>query len=426
MTDPSIAASAGPPTKRNAGFGFIFFTALLNALSFGLMIPVLPNLIKQFVGGDFAMASDWNVVFATTWGAMQFVCGPVLGMLSDRYGRRPVMLVSIAGLGVDYLFMAFAPTLWWLLLGRVLNGMTASSFATANAYLADVTPPELRAKNFGMLGSAFSFGFLVGPSMGGFLGSIDLRLPFMVAAGLCAVNFVYGYLVLPESLAPEKRITAIDWRKANPVGALTLLRSHRDLLALAVMSMIFWLAQNVLPNIFILYTGYRFHWDLKIQGLTFIATGAAGIIVQMFLVGPVVKRIGERGAVLLGATCGMLGFLIYALAPTGPIFMCAVPVFAGMSFLMPGLQGLMTQRIGPRQQGQLQGANQGLQGIAAMVGPSLYGLTFAWAVRNDATLHMPGFPILIAAALMGFNLLIGLYNARPRDPTEALEPSPAP
>ena len=424
MTDPSItveaAQPASPPAGRSAGFGFIFITALLNALSFGLMIPVLPNLIKHFLGGDFALASEWNVIFATTWGAMQFVCGPILGMLSDRYGRRPVMLLSIGGLGVDFLFMAFAPTLGWLLVGRILNGMTASSFSTANAYLADVTAPEQRAKNFGMLGSAFSFGFLVGPTMGGFLGDIDLRLPFMVAAGLCAVNWVYGYMVLPESLPPEKRIKRFDWAKANPVGALTLLRSHRDLLGLASMSMIFWLAQNVLPNIFILYTGYRFHWTLSIQGLTFIATGLAGIVVQMLLVGPVVKRIGERGAVLLGATTGCLGFLIYALAPNGLIFMCAVPVFAGMSFLMPGLQGLMTQRVGPQQQGQLQGANQGLQGIGAMVGPSLYGLTFAWAVRHDASLHMPGLPILIAAALMGLNLLIGLYRARPRDPAEAL------
>ncbi len=424
MTDPSITAEAGepavasPPAGRSAGFGFIFFSALLNALSFGLMIPVLPNLIKHFLGGDFALASEWNVVFATTWGAMQFICGPILGMLSDRYGRRPVLLLSIGGLGIDFLFMAFAPTLGWLLVGRVLNGMTASSFSTANAYLADVTAPEQRARNFGMMGSAFSFGFLVGPSMGGFLGDINLRLPFMVAAGLCAVNWVYGLLVLPESLPPEKRIQRFDWRKANPVGALALLRSHRDLLALAGMSMIFWLAQNVLPNIFILYTGYRFHWSLSVQGLTFIATGVAGIIVQMLLVGPVVKRIGERGAVLLGATAGCLGFLIYAFAPNGLIFMCAVPVFAGMSFLMPGLQGLMTQRVGPRQQGQLQGANQGLQGIGAMVGPSLYGLTFAWAVRHDASLHMPGLPILIAAALMALNLVIGLYRARPRNPAE--------
>ena len=427
MTDPSITVEAGepsvasPPAGRSAGFGFIFVSALLNALSFGLMIPVLPNLIKHFLGGDFALASFWSFVFATTWGLMQFFFGPVLGMLSDRYGRRPVMLLSIGGLGVDFLFMAFAPTLAWLFVGRVFNGMTAASFSTANAYLADVTRPEQRAKNFGMLGSAFSFGFLLGPAVGGYLGDINLRLPFMVAAGLCAINWLYGLLVLPESLSPDKRIAAFDWRKANPVGALTLLRSHRDLLALATMSMLFWLSQNVLPSIFILYTGFRFHWSLSVQGLTFIATGLAGIVVQVLLVGPVVKAIGERGAVLLGAACGGLGFLIYALAPNGLIFMFAVPVFAGMSFLMPGLQGLMTQRVSPRQQGQLQGANQSLQGIGAVVGPALYGLTFAWAVRHDATLHLPGLPILIAAALMGLNLLIALQRAHPRDPSEALE-----
>ncbi len=421
MTDPSITAESpafGP--RRAPAFGFIFATALMNALSFGLMIPVLPNLIKHFTGGDYAQAAIWNLAFATTWGAMQFLWGPVLGMLSDRFGRRPVMLVSIGGLGIDFLFMAFAPTLWWLMVGRILNGLTAASSSTASAYVADITAPELRAKNFGALGSAFSVGFVFGPALGGYLGDINLRLPFMVAAGLCAVNWLYGLLVLPESLPPEKRVARFNWGRANPIGALGMLSAHRDLLPLGLMNMLFWLSQNVLPSVFILYTGYRFHWSLTIQGLTFIATGLAGIVVLIFLVGPVVKAIGERGAVLLGCTCGILGFLIYALAPTGLIFMCAVPVFAGFSFLNPGLQGLMTQRVGPTQQGQLQGANQSLQGIGSVIGPILYSLTFAFAVRNDATLHLPGLPILIAAALMGVNLLIGLHSARPRDPAEAL------
>jgi DHA1 family tetracycline resistance protein-like MFS transporter len=407
------AANGAPRPPRRAAFGFIFMTALLNAISFGIMIPILPNLIKQFTGGDTAAASDWNVLFATTWGGMQFICGPVLGLLSDRFGRRPVMLVSIFGLFVDFLFMAFAPTLMWLFVGRVFNGITASSFSTANAYVADITPAEKRARNFGILGSAFGFGFIIGPSIGGVLGEISLRLPFMPAAGLCLINGLYGLFVLPESLAKERRPASLPWRRANPLGSLLFLREHGELLGLACVGFLNQLAQNVLPTIFVLYTGYRYGWTPMILGFTFMASGACMIAVQMFLVGPVVKRVGERGAVLLGAAAGTLGFVVYGLAPNGTVYLLAVPVFALVGLLQPGLMGLMTARVGPSHQGQLQGANQSLQGIASMAGPSLFGLTFAWLVRHDAVLHLVGGSILISAALMCLSLMIALRVARP-------------
>ena len=410
MNDVPLAPVTRP---RRAAFGFIFATALMNAVSFGIMIPILPNLIKSFVGGDTASASEWNVLFATTWGLMQFFCGPVLGMLSDRLGRRPVLLVSLFGLFVDFLFMAFAPSLAWLYVGRILNGVTAASFSTANAYVADVTTPERRARNFGLIGSAFSFGFLIGPVIGGILGNTDLRLPFKVAAGLTLINWLYGLFILPESLSAERRVKAFDWRRANPVGALAFLRAHGALLGLACVSFLYQLSQNVLPTIFVLYTGYRYGWTPKILGFTFMATGVAGIVVQMFLVGPVVKRIGERGAVLLGASSGAVGFLIYALAPTEWIYLIGVPVFAGIGFIQPGLMGLMTRLVGPTHQGQLQGANQSLMGIAAVIGPLLFGLTFAWSIRHQTTLHLPGLAILISASLLGSALLISLRVARP-------------
>ena len=217
--------------RRQAAFGFIFASALMNSISFGLMIPILPNLIRQLAGGDTAAASDWNVAFATVWGLMQFIIGPILGMMSDRFGRRPILLISSFGLAVDFLVMAFAPTLWWLFVGRVLNGLTAASFSTGGAYVADITPPEQRARNFGMLTSAFSMGFLVGPSLGGFLGDISIRLPFLVAAGLTALNWLYGLLILPESLPPERRLARFDWTRANPLGSLRLLLSHPGLLS---------------------------------------------------------------------------------------------------------------------------------------------------------------------------------------------------
>jgi MFS transporter, DHA1 family, tetracycline resistance protein len=423
MSDRSATDTGGasrPP--RNAAFGFIFATALMNAVSFGIMIPILPNLIKQMVGGDTASASEWNVLFATTWGAMQFLIGPVLGMLSDRYGRRPVLLISIFGLFVDFLFMAFAPTLAWLYVGRILNGMTASSFSTANAYVADITPPERRARSYGILGSAFGFGFMIGPSLGGVLGEISLRLPFMVAAGLCLINWVYGLLVLPESLPPERRTAAMNWPRANPLGALAFLREHSHLLGMASVGFLFQLAQVVLPTIFVLYTGYRYGWTPAILGFTFMASGAAMIAVQMFLVAPVVKRVGERGAVLLGASLGAAGFLIYALAWSPWLYLTGIPVFAGIGLMQPGLLGLMTRRVGPRHQGQLQGANQSLQGVASIIGPPLFGLTFAWSVRHETGLHLPGLAILISAALLVVALLISLRVARP---VEAAQPAPA-
>jgi len=417
IVDEIDEAPARP--RRAAAFGFIYASSLLNSISFGIMIPILPNLIKHMAGGDTAAASDWNVLFSCTWGAMQFVCGPVLGMLSDRFGRRPVMLISIFGLFIDFLFMALAPTLAWLFVGRILNGVTASSFSTANAYVADVTPPEKRARNFGMLASTFGIGFMIGPSVGGLLGEANLRLPFIAAAGLCLVNGLYGLFVLPESLPEERRARHLPWRRANPVGSLVFLRSHGELLGLASVSFLNQLAQTVLPTIFVLYTGFRYGWGPGILGFTFLASGACMMCVQMFLVGPVVKRLGERGAVLLGAAMGAAGFTIYAFAYNGWLYLLGIPVFALAGLMQPGLLGLMSRRIDPQHQGQLQGAVQSLQGVSSMIGPGLFGLTFAWLVRHDATVHLSGGAILIAAGLLAMAFALSLWVAKPASPRKA-------
>jgi DHA1 family tetracycline resistance protein-like MFS transporter len=406
------------PRGRQAGFGFIFALALMNSISFGIMIPILPNLIKQFAGGDTAQASEWNLLFASAWGVMQFFSGPFLGLMSDRWGRRPVLLISLFGLGIDFLFMAFAPTLAWLFLGRLLNGATAASFSTANAYLADVTAPAERAKIFGRMGAAFSVGFIFGPAIGGFLGETDLRLPFLAAAALTLVNWLYGLFILPESLPPERRARAFDWKRANPVGSLRLLREKRDLLGLVSIGFLFQIAHMVLPTIFVLYVGYRYGWTPKVMGFTFMLTGVAGLVVQSFLIGPVVRRIGERNAVLLGAAAGVAGFVWYGAAPTGTLYLLGVPIFALMGFLMPGLQGLMTRRVAPHEQGQLQGANQSLTGVAAIVGPVIFGETFAWSLRHEA-FHVPGLAIYLAAALLTLAFVIALGAAKAPEP-EAL------
>jgi DHA1 family tetracycline resistance protein-like MFS transporter len=309
--------------------------------------------------------------------------------------------------------MALAPSLAWLFVGRVLNGITASSFATANAYVADITPPEKRARNFGLMGSAFGFGFIIGPTIGGILGQENLRWPFYAAAALCAINWLYGLFVLPESLTADRRTARVDWSRANPLGSLLFLRRAGNLLGMAMVSLLFQLGFTALPTIFVLYTGYRYGWTPRILGFTFMATGLSQIIVQVLLVGPIVKRIGERGAVLMGLSAATVAFVVYGLAPTGWIYLMGVPIYALSGVLQPGLMGLMTKRVGPTRQGQLQGAIQSLQGIASIVAPSFFGFVFAWAVRNNGAFHLPGLPILASAVLLALALLLALRVARP-------------
>jgi DHA1 family tetracycline resistance protein-like MFS transporter len=401
-----------PPRRgRSAAFGFIFASAVACAVSIGIMVPVLPNLLKQFNGGDTAAAADWIVIFNVFGGAMSFFAGPVLGLLSDRFGRRPVLLISISGLGLDFLFMAFAPSLNWLFVGRLISGATAGVFSTANAYVADVTPAEGRARAFGWMGAAFSIGFLLGPAVGGFLGDINLRLPFLAAAALTLVNALYGFFVVPESLPQSRRTTMFHWRRANPLGSLRLLRSHHELLPLAGVSFLNQLANMVWPSVFVLYAGYRFGWTPGLTGLFMAGVSIAGVSVQSLVVGPFVKRFGERACLITGAAMPIIGLAWVAYAPNGWLYLIGVPFNAFWQLLVPGLQGLMTRRVGPDEQGQLQGSNQSLMGMASVVGPILYGLSFAWAVRNPQW-HLPGLPFVLASLTMLFCLLLALWAGR--------------
>jgi MFS transporter, DHA1 family, tetracycline resistance protein len=393
VTSPTSA------TPRRAALGFIFVTALLDVVSLGLIIPVLPNLVKSFVHGDSAQAAHWVGAFGTSWALMQLIFSPVLGMISDRFGRRPVILISVFGLGLDYILMALAPSLGWLWLGRILSGITAASFSTAGAYIADVTPPEKRAQSFGIIGAAWGVGFVLGPALGGTLGDISPRLPFWCAAICSLLNGLYGLFVLPESLPPERR-TSFQWSKANPFGALRLLSKYEGLPTLSAVLFLYQLAHNVLPSIFVLYTGYRYHWSPKQVGVMLAATGVANIIVQARLVGMAVKRFGERGALRIGLAAGAAGFAIYALAPTPMVYCMGLPVFALSGFIQPGVQGLMTRRVGSGEQGQLQGASSSLMGVTGLIGPGLFTTVFAWSVDGIHGPHMPGTAVLLAAMFM--------------------------
>jgi MFS transporter, DHA1 family, tetracycline resistance protein len=412
-TNPEVTPVLPEGGPRKAAIAFIFATALMDVISLGIMIPVLPNLVKQFAGGDTALAAQYTLAFAVTWGLMQFFCSPVVGMLSDRFGRRPVLLLSIFGLGVDYLFMALAPTLHWLFVGRVINGITSASFSTANAYVADVTPAQERAKAFGLLGAAFGIGFLVGPAIGGALGNINLRLPFWAAAGLAACNWLYGYFVLPESLPPSRRAPELNWRRANPVGALSFLRERKNLLGLVSINVLYLFAHNVFPSIFVLYVGYRFNWGPFAAASMLVATGVTQIIVQTLVVGRVVKAIGERGALLTGLASAIFAFIAYALAATPPWFFVGIPLGALAALIMPSLQSLMSRRVPANEQGRLQGVNSAFLGLTAIFGPMIYLSTLAFAVRHDAQLHQPGIPIMIAATFCTAALGLAVLVAKP-------------
>jgi len=398
-------------TVRPAALGFVFATALMDVIALGIIIPVLPNLIKQMAGESTAAALHYVLIFSTTWAVMQFFASPVIGSLSDRFGRRPVLLVSIFGLGCDYIVMAVAPNLAWLFFGRLVSGITSASIATASAYIADISPPEKRAQNFGVIGAAFGIGLVLGPLVGGLLGGINPRVPFWGAAALALINWCFGLIVLPESL-PKNRRSDFSWKKANPIGSLRLLAAHPGLLGMAAVFFLFMMSYQALEQIFVLYTGYRFHWGIRDVGLFLGGTGIAQILVQTTLVRPVVKKAGERGAMLIGLTCGALAFAFYGLGSTSFLVCCGLPLFALMGLVQPANQALMSRRVPPTEQGRLQGATSGLMSLTALIGPSLYTTVFAWAITDGANLHLPGLGVLVASGFVLLSLALAARYAR--------------
>jgi len=335
----------------------------------------------------------------------------VLGVLSDRHGRRPVVLLSNLGLGIDYVIMALAPSLSWLLVGRIVSGITAASFPTASAYIADVTPPEKRAARYGMLGAAFGLGFIVGPAVGGVLGEIDLRLPFWVSAILSLANASYGFFVLPESLPPERRSRA-PWSKANPLGSLELLRKTPGLLVLAGATFLYFVAHEALPATFVLYTDYRYGWSERTVGLALATVGLSSALVSALLVGPLVKRAGERATLVIGLVFGAAGFAIFGLAPTTAWLFTGIPVDALFGLTGPAMQALMTHTTGPSAQGQLQGALGSMRGITGMIGPILFTQVFAKTIGARALVALPGATYLVAGAFVAASLLFVLSATR--------------
>lgn len=420
-TKPAPSPASGP--SRGA-FVFILVMVAFDFLAFGIIAPVLPDLIRQFEGGDFARASDLTGYLLFVWNAMQFLFSPILGAWSDRFGRRPVILLSCFGLGVDYIVMALAPTLSWLFVGRIISGITASNVSTAFAYVTDVTPPEKRAKPFGYISAAFGLGFVIGPAVGGYLGNHNLRSPFWVAAVLSLLNSLYGFFVLPESLPRERRSTSA-WHMANPLGSLTLLRSHAQLAGLSIVVTLYYLAHNSLPSVWALYTEKRYGWSRGDVGLSLAVVGVCASLISGVLVGPFVKRFGERRSVLFGLLCGSLGFAGFAMASRGWVLYAVIPFIALWGIAAPAIQSLMSRRVDPSSQGKLQGAINSLRAITGMAGPVLFTQVFAQAISPRASIHLPGAPYYLAMLLLFSSLLLATYVTRPIVATAQPAPEPA-
>src|SRR5712692_6468355 len=411
-------SSSSRPGAGRAAFVFILVTVLFDFLAFGIIAPVLPNLIIQFEGGNIARAAAITGYFGFAWALMQFIFSPILGAWSDRFGRRPVILISCFGLGLDYIFMALAPSLKWLLVGRIISGITASNISSAFAYVTDVTPPEKRAKQFGYLAASFGMGFIIGPAVGGFLGSINLRFPFWAAACLSLANALYGFFVLPESLPPERRAKSA-WHMANPLGSLTLLRSHPELAGLSVVATLYYLAHNSLPSMWAFYTEYRYAWSRRDVGNSLALVGVCAAVVSGVLVGPFVKRFGERRSVLSGLFFGTIGFAGFAFATRGWMLLAVIPFIALWGIAAPAMQSLMARHVDPSSQGKLQGAINSLRAITGMAGPVLFTQVFALAISPRYGHHFPGAPYHLAAVLLGASLLLAAYVTRPSEATSS-------
>ena len=378
----------------------------IDMLGMGLAFPVLPRLIAQFRGGDVSQASYIYGWLASAYALMQFLMAPLLGSLSDRYGRRPVILLALVGMGINYMLLAFAPTLWLFALGRMIAGACGATFSVAGAYLADVTPPEKRAQSFGLIGAAFGAGFITGPALGGLLGGVDLRLPFLVAAGLSLADFVFAYFALPESLAAENR-RALDWRRCNPIGALREIGRYGSVLGLMLVFVLAVFANRVAEMTWVLFTGYRFGWGPTETGLSLAMVGVMFVVGQGGLVRVIVPRLGERRAILLGLAVSAVICTLYGLVPQGwmvfPVM--ALGIF-GWTIAQPAVQALMSQAVPANEQGLLQGALASMTNLTSIAGPPIWTGLFGYFVSPAAPVIVPGAAFFAASLVFVIALVL--------------------
>ena len=406
--------------RPRAALTFILITALINIMGIGLIIPVLPLLIKE-LAGSAAAGARYIGIFTAIYAVMQFVFAPILGTLSDRYGRRPVLLLSLLGIGLDYLLLAFAPTLWWLFVGRVIAGITGASLTVANAYIADVSAPEDRAKNFGKLGATFGVGFILGPALGGLLGDYGLRVPFMFAAGLALLNMLYGYFVLPESLPPESRGVRLSRQNLNPFLPLAALARYPVILNMTGALIALGMAGQVIFSTWVLYTEGVLGWSPLQNGLALAVFGLMTAIVQGGLIGLSVRWLGERRAIMLGLTMGLIEMVVLAFAKTSLILYVSLVAGALGGLAGPTLQGLISRQVSESEQGKVQGALTAVNSLVGVVGPLLATWVYAYFNGGGASIKLPGAAFLMAAVFSALGLVLAWLALR-KIPSEVAAP----
>ncbi|MCB1233916.1 MAG: TCR/Tet family MFS transporter [Verrucomicrobiae bacterium] len=405
---------------RKPAIWFILITLTLDIVGIGLIAPISPRLVEHFRGGDTASAAYTVGLLGAIYSGMMFFFSPLLGSLSDRFGRRPVILISLLGSGLDYFLLAFAPNLAWFFVGRTLSGITGSNVGTAMAYIADVSPPEKRAARFGLIGVAFGIGFILGPLIGGLLGNVSLRLPFFVAGGLTLLNFAYGLFVLPESLKPENR-REFSWARSNPIGALAALRTHPLVLGLAATFFLVSLAHQVLPSTWVLYTEHRYAWTPKQTGNSLALVGFMAMLVQGGLVRVFVKRLGERRTAVFGLVVATLAYAAYGAATQGWMLLVMIVIGSLAGLAGPALQGIVSSNVGADEQGSLQGALTSLTSIASFIGPALFNGIFGFFIGQSAPASIPGAAFFLSTALsaLGTGLAILAFRKLRETPTDA-------
>jgi DHA1 family tetracycline resistance protein-like MFS transporter len=391
--------------NKQAAVSFIFVTLLLDVVGIGIIIPVMPRLIMELTGEGLSAASRYGGWLLFAYAFCQFLFAPFIGGLSDRFGRRPVLLVSLFGFGLDYLILALAPNLWWLFVGRVLSGIMGASFTTGAAYIADVSPPEKRAQNFGMIGAAFGLGFIIGPVVGGLLGEFGPRVPFYAAAIVSLLNWLYGYFVLPESLPTERR-RAFAWNRANPLGSLLNLKRYPVIAGLIFALIFVYIASHAVQSTWSFFTMYRYGWSEAEVGYSLGAVGILSAVVQGFLIRWLIPRIGQNAAVYAGMVFYIIGLVLFSIASEGWMIYPFLVVYSLGGIAGPALQGIMSNVVPSNEQGELQGAMTSAMSATSIVGPPLMTGLFAFFTQKEAAFNLPGAPMMLGAVLVVIGLLL--------------------
>ncbi|PJE41250.1 MAG: tetracycline resistance MFS efflux pump [Flavobacterium sp.] len=397
--------------KKQAAIGFIFITMLIDITGWGIIIPVIPKLIAELIHGDISEAAKYGGWLTFAYAITQFVCAPLIGNLSDKYGRRPIILISLFAFALDYLLLAFSPTIVWLFVGRIIAGLTGASITTASAYIADVSTPENRAKNFGMIGAAFGLGFIIGPVLGGLLGQYGSRVPFYAAAVLCLLNFLYGYFILPESLSKENR-RAFEWKRANPIGALLNLKKYPSLIGLILAIFLLYVGSHAVHSNWSFFTMYRFGWDEKMVGISLGVVGLLVGLVQGGLVRFTSPRLGNQKSIYLGLSLYTIGMLLFAFATQSwMMFAFLVPYCLG-GIAGPALQSEVSGKVPANEQGEIQGTLASLMSASAIIGPPMMTNTFYFFTHDEAPFQLPGAPFILGGFLMLVSTILAYYSMK--------------